>query len=363
MKIVSIPKDGTSDENVSIVDIYFVDGEEIEIGDVICQYETSKAIIDLESQYSGYIYGLVERQNIVNVGSPICFISESALLTEEVSTKREFILGEKVTRENTHEKSISNKALSLMNKHSIDESHFSSEIISEKMVLAYIRNIKNNPLNTTSYSFSANDLMVLGLGGHSGMCIDIINAGSEYNIAGFLDDKKSLLDARYGYESFGSLDDLPYLIENGLKNAIIGMGFINNTIRRDDYFILLSSIIQIPTIIHRSAIIEPSATIGNGCQIMAGAIIGSNVMIEDNCIINSGAIISHDSIIKQSSHITPGAVIGGNVTIGKRCTVGMCSTIYLGLTIGNDVIIRNNQSVIADVSKNNNITQQAETNC
>jgi sugar O-acyltransferase (sialic acid O-acetyltransferase NeuD family) len=349
MNIISIPKDGTSDENVSIVDIYFEDGEEIEIGDLICQYETSKAIVDMESQFNGFVYGLVEKQNVVDVGSPVCIISKLVIPPKELSKKRESILKERAKPGDIHERSISNKALSLMKKHSIDESHFYSEIISEKMVLAHISKIENKLSNQRIYSFSGNDLMVIGLGGHSGMCIDIVNSGTQFNIVGFLDDKKNLVDTRYGYESFGSLNDLNFLIENGLKNAIIGMGFINNLMSRDDYYNSLSTIIHIPTIIHSSAIIEPTATIGNGCQIMAGAIIGSNVTIEDNCIINSGSIISHDSIVKQSSHITPGAVIGGNVTIGKRCTMGMCSTIYLGLTIGDDVVIKNNQAVFSNV--------------
>jgi len=349
MQIIFIPKDGASDENVTLLEMFFENGEEIKVGDIICQYETSKAITDLETQYNGFIYGLIEAPIVIDVGSPICIVSESRLSDKELSKNIETILGEDVAPGTHQKKIISKKALLLMKTQSIDESHFSSEIISEKMVLAYMQNLELVSLNQNGFSFSKSDLILLGLGGHSGMCIDIANSDAKFNIAGFLDDKKNLIDIRYGYKSFGMLHDLPQLIELGLKNAIIGMGFINNTARRDDYFNSLSSMINIPTIIHKSAIIEPTATIGNGCQIMAGAIIGSNVTIEDNCIINSGSIISHDSIVKQSSHITPGAVIGGNVIIGNRCTIGMCSTIYLGLTIGDDITIRNNESIFTDM--------------
>lgn len=351
MNIIFVPKDGASDENVSLLELFFENGEEVKVGDVICQYETSKAITDIEAQYNGFIYGLVEVPAVVDVGSPICFVSESVLSDEELSKNVKVILGQDVSPVNHHEKIISKKALSLMQTHSIDESHFSTEIISEKMVLSYLRKLEKVPLNQDAFLFSESDLIILGMGGHAGMCVDIVKAEAKFDIVGFLDDDQDVNDARYGYNSFGCLDDLPKLVEKGLKNAILGIGFIKNARHRDTYFNSLSSIVNIPTIIHKSAIIEPTATIGMGCQIMAGAIIGSNVTIEDNCIINSGAIISHDSIIKTSSHITPGAVIGGNVTIGKRSTIGMCATIFLGVKIGKDVVIMNNQSVKNDVTE------------
>jgi sugar O-acyltransferase (sialic acid O-acetyltransferase NeuD family) len=350
MHIVSIPKDGASDENVTLLEMFFENGAEVKIGDVIYQYETSKAITDLESQYTGFIYGLIDVPAVVDVGSPICIITESLLSVGEISKSVETLIGKNVAAGANHEKIISKKALSLMNTHSIDESHFPSEIISEKMVLSYIRNLERVPLNHDSFSFSESDLIILGMGGHAGMCIDILKSEGKHDIVGFLDDDQNIIDGKYGYNSLGRLDNLQRLTENGLKNAIIGMGFIKNAKHRDTYFNSLSSIINIPTIIHKSSIIEPTATIGMGCQIMAGSIIGSNVTIEDNCIINSGAIISHDSIIKKSSHITPGAVLGGNVTIGRRSTIGMCTAVFLGVTIGDDVVIMNNQSVLSDVT-------------
>jgi UDP-3-O-[3-hydroxymyristoyl] glucosamine N-acyltransferase len=131
----------------------------------------------------------------------------------------------------------------------------------------------------------------------------------------------------------------------GLKNLIIGVGFLGQQNKREKYYDEFSKKINIPTIIHEKSIIENTATIKGGCQIMAGAIIGSHVSIDSNCIINSGSIISHDCTIKKSSHITPGAILAGNVTIGRRCTIGMGSTIYLGLEISDDEVINNGENV------------------
>ena len=199
--------------------------------------------------------------------------------------------------------------------------------------------------------FSENDIVILGLGGHGSMCIDILLNQKKFNLVGFI-DKFKIVDKKYNLKYLGTLDNLDYLIDKGLKNLIIGIGFVGNLKKRDKYFSDLSAKINIPTIIHNKAVIEESATVHKGCQIMAGSIIGSNVIIESNCIVNIGSLISHDSIVKKSSHITPGAILAGGVKIGNRSTIGMGATIFLGLQIGNDVIVGDGAVILKDVPDN-----------
>lgn len=200
-------------------------------------------------------------------------------------------------------------------------------------------------------SFDDNDIVILGLGGHGGMCVDILLNQKKFNLVGFLDKIKKV-DYRYNLKYLGTIDNLDQLIEKGLKNLIIGIGFVGNLEKRDKYFSELSKKINIPTIIHTKAIIEDSAIIQDGCQIMAGSVIGSNVVVESNCIVNIGSLISHDSIIKKSSHITPGAILAGGVKIGYKSTIGMGATIFLGLQIGNNVIIGDGSVVLNNVPDN-----------
>ncbi|MFM1774779.1 MAG: hypothetical protein RJA53_389, partial [Bacteroidota bacterium] len=192
------------------------------------------------------------------------------------------------------------------------------------------------------------DIVIVGIGGHAGMCIDILRQSNRYKIVGYIDDNATN-DKKYGLKYLGRISDIEVLAKKGLLNAILGIGFVGNLKKREKVYNYLSQFVNIPSIIHRSSIIEPTAKIEKGCQIMAGAIIGSNVLIGENCIVNSGAIVSHDSIISDGTHLTPGATLAGNVNIGKRVTVGMCSTIYFGLNISDDVVITNGKSVIENI--------------
>jgi sugar O-acyltransferase (sialic acid O-acetyltransferase NeuD family) len=344
MRIVYTPKVGTSDIEVKLCAILH-DKQKISIGDIICEVETSKATYDIESEYEGYVYLLHQLYENINVGSPLAIISEVQL--SEVELKNEINKLVSYNDVGYLKNTVTKKAQALIDKHEVDISSIKKEIITESDVQELLIKAKlNSELIITS--FNENDLVILGIGGHAGICIDILRDESKYNIVGFIDDNVTI-DEKYGLKYLGNLSSIEVLVKNGLRNVILGIGFVDNLRKREKVYNYLSSFVRLPTIIHKSAIVEPSAKIDDGCQIMAGAIIGSNVKVGKNCIINSGAIISHDSIISDGSHITPGAVLAGHVKIGKRVTIGMCSTIYIGLVISDDQVIINGKSVIENI--------------
>lgn len=343
MNIINIPKDSTSDTKVKLIQIFKVNGEEISVGDLLCEIETSKAITEIESQFEGYVYFLVKETSEIEVGSPICIVSGSIIPEKNlIALKDKLIKKEKPNSERV----ISKKAKVLIEKHDINVDSIPDEVISEKIIINYIDKMALK--EKVNYSFKENDIAIYGIGGHAGMCIDIVLKNKEFNLVGFLDDNK-INDSCYNLNFLGDINDLDHLISCGLNNLIIGIGFINDLKKREKIFESIYSKLNIPSIIHPSAIIEDTAIIKNGCQIMAGAIIGSNVIVGENCIINSGAIVSHNAVIDDTSHITPGATIAGHVSIGKRVTVGMCATIYIGLSISDDTVINNNERIIKNI--------------
>ncbi len=344
MKIIYTPKVGTSDIEVKLCAI-LLNNQKVSIGDIICEVETSKATYDIESEYDGYIYMIHDLYENINVGSPLAIISEVQL--SEVELKNEinkFASDADVKSQTTN---VTKKAQVLIDKHQVDISSIKKEIITEKDVRELLINAKlsSELINT---KFKENDLVIVGIGGHAGMCIDILRQESKFNIVGFIDDNV-INDEKFGLKYLGNLSVIEGFAKNGLCYAVLGIGFVGNLKKRERVYNYLTSFVKVPTIIHKSAIVEPSAKIDEGCQIMAGAIIGSNVLIGKNCIINSGVIVSHDSIISDGSHLTPGATLAGHVKIGKRVTVGMCATVYIGLKVSDDHVIMNGKSVIDSI--------------
>jgi sugar O-acyltransferase (sialic acid O-acetyltransferase NeuD family) len=344
MKIIYTPKVGTSDIEVKLCSI-ILNNQKVSIGSVFCEVETSKSTYDIESEYDGYIYMIHDLYANIKVGSPLAFISEVQLSEEEVKTEIDKFSSENKVK--TIKSNVTKKAQVLIDKHQVDVSSINKEIITEKDVQELLIRVDlRSELITTD--FKENDLVIVGIGGHAGMCIDILRQESKYNIVGFVDDKVTN-DHKYGIKYLGDLNAIKDFAKNGLCNVVLGIGFVGNLKKRETVYNFLTSFVRIPTIIHKSAIVEPSACIDEGCQIMAGAIIGSNVKVGKNCIINSGAIISHDSTISDGSHITPGAVLAGHVKIGKRVTVGMCATVYQGLHVSDDKVIMNGKSLIDSI--------------
>lgn len=340
LKEINVPKLNASDENIKVIDVNVNSGSEIKIGDILFTYETSKASFEFISENNGFIYHRLTAESFHDVGAIVAYVND-----KKIPINDEDSLFSSTEELSNVEKVLTKKAQKLVRENNIDVDSFKEDLITEDLVKSYLKRHKNTnkPVNK---KFTPNDIVIMGVGGHAGMCIDILNASKKYSLAGFI-DKNMDEDMKYGLDYLGNIDGINDLIESGLENLILGIGFIGNLPKRDDYYDQLSKVIEIPTIIHESAIVEESAKIGNGCQIMAGAIIGSNVSIGENCIINSGCIISHDSVIGKSSHITPGAVLAGNVIVGERCMIGMCSTIYIGVSIPNDSTIKNNETILA----------------
>lgn len=335
---IKIPKQNASDDDVTVIDIFFKSGEFVEKNSIVFEYETSKAAFEFEVENSGYFYYNFSVGDSLKVQTDVAYLSDKLLSSDQI--EKLFPSTDEII---PNEKNITKKALKLINENSLDISEFNEDLITEKIVKSYLTKMSNEePI--VNIDFDENDIVIMGNGGHAAMCIDILLEQNEFNLVGFI-DKFNASNNKHNLDYLGSIDNLDYLISKGLKNLIIGVGFVGRLKTREKYYEEFCKKINIPTIIHNTAIIEKSAKIKQGCQIMAGSIIGSNTIINENCIINSGSIISHDSIINKSSHITPGAILGGFVNIGRRCTIGMGSTIYYRLEIPDDTTVNNGENV------------------
>lgn len=176
------------------------------------------------------------------------------------------------------------------------------------------------------------NLVLIGSGGHSGACADIIQFLGKYKISFILTTTKEHVNNKniltYNQEN------LKKIFKKNIKNTHIGIGQITNLKLRSKIFEELRLLKFIfPHFISKSAYASKLSKIGEGSIIMNGAIINSNTEIGKNVIINSGAIIEHNTTIGDNTHIAPGAIINGTAKIGKNCFIGSGSLIKQGLDI------------------------------
>lgn len=193
------------------------------------------------------------------------------------------------------------------------------------------------------------EIIIIGFGGHARSIADSIKSTGDYNIVGYTD----IVDRRCQYNYLGTDDNLKKIFDEGIPNAVIGIGFVDDYTIRDNVIDKAKEIgFSFPTIIDTSAVIADDCFIGDGCFIGKNTVINAATVIDEFSIINTGAIIEHDNKIGAYSHIAVGALLCGEVSVGHHTLIGAGSTVIQCKNIGNNCIIGAGSLVIANVENN-----------
>ena len=184
-------------------------------------------------------------------------------------------------------------------------------------------------------------LILIGAGGHTRSCIDVIEEQGYFQIAGLvgLPEQKSAQHADYGYALVGDDGDL-FNLAKIYQYALITVGQMQNSEHRIRLYQQAAQLgFQFPTIIAPSAHVSSRSSLGAGTIIMHGAIVNAGATIGNNCIINSRALIEHDARVEDHCHISTGAILNGNVAVGAGSFIGSGSVIKQGIAIGRDCLV------------------------
>lgn len=182
-------------------------------------------------------------------------------------------------------------------------------------------------------------IILIGAGGHSKSCIEVMNQTKKYEIQYILDKKSEGIFL--GYKKIIYNKKFLAKLQKKIKYAFICFGQIKNKIVREKTFEDLRNIgFQFPSIKSKSAYISKASQISDGTIVMNGCVINTDVKIGYNNIINTGSIIEHDVSIGNHNHIAPGAIINGGVEIGNNCFIGSGSIIKQGIKIKSNSFIQ-----------------------
>ena len=182
-------------------------------------------------------------------------------------------------------------------------------------------------------------IIIIGAGGHTKSCIDVIESENKYSIYGIIGLKKEVGKEVMGYQVIGDDSRLSDIF-NKCKNVLIGIGQIKNSKVRLDYFNLLKGIgFKMPSIISRRSYISSHTSIDEGSIFMHGSIINAGAKIGKNCIINTNAVIEHDVEIDSHCHISTGVIINGGTKVGEKTFIGSGSILNQSVNIGKNCFI------------------------
>ncbi len=197
-----------------------------------------------------------------------------------------------------------------------------------------------------------NDIILVGAGGHTRACVDVIEVEGRFHIAGLIEKEKSADEESLGIPIIGTDQDLENL-RGKFNNAFITVGQIKSAEIRIRLFNILKKLNYIlPVIMSTKAYISQNATIGEGTIVMHGAIVNANAIIGRNCIINNGALVEHDAVVGDHCHISTGAIINGGVSVGEGSFIGSGVITKQGIVINNHCIIGAGVVLKHDVDSN-----------
>lgn len=182
-------------------------------------------------------------------------------------------------------------------------------------------------------------LILIGGGGHSKSCIDVIEQEGRFTIAGIVDmpEKKQL--TVLGYSIIGSDGDLTELIKD-FPNVLITLGQIKSPARRMELFNELKQMgARFPVITSPLSYVSPHARVGEGTIVMHHALINARASVGKNCIINNKALVEHDAVIEDHCHISTGAIVNGGVKIGSGSFLGSNAVCKEYVEIGENAVI------------------------
>ncbi len=176
-------------------------------------------------------------------------------------------------------------------------------------------------------------LLLIGGGGHCKSCIDVIETGKTYRVAGIVDrpamrDKKLL-----GYPYVGTDDDLPALLRK-TPDTLISIGFSRGGQRRKAlYEMIHAKGGKTVTVVSALAHVSRHAELEDGTIVMHQALVNAGSHIGANSVINSQALVEHDCTIGRHCHIATGARINGGCHIGDECLIGSGAILLPGISI------------------------------
>jgi sugar O-acyltransferase (sialic acid O-acetyltransferase NeuD family) len=188
-------------------------------------------------------------------------------------------------------------------------------------------------------------VIIIGASGHGKVVADIIiKSGNE--IAGFLDDSKTIGEDFCGYPILGKSSDY-YKYKNDCEFVIaIGNADVREKISND------YKDVKWHTPIHPKSVISSiDVSIGEGTVVMANAVINSGAKIGNHCIVNTGSIVEHDNIIGDFVHVSVGSKLAGNVHVGRKTWIGIGATVKNNIEICDNCMIGAGAVVVKDIKE------------
>ena len=204
-------------------------------------------------------------------------------------------------------------------------------------------------------------VLLIGAGGHSRSCIDVIEQEGRWDIAGLVGQKAEIGTSVLGYPVIASDAELADLVKD-YPYALITVGHIHTPNLRAQLFHDARRLgFTLPVVVSPRAYVSRHASIGDGTMVFHGAVVNAGARIGMNCIVNSQALVEHDVAVGDHCHISTGAILNGDVRVGACSFVGSASVVKQGIVLGKHSFLGMGVTLKRNLDAHSRLTREEST--
>lgn len=363
MQEIKIPRFDVNDDNVTITDILFAEGDKVSIDDSIIIAESTKMVREIKSDKSGYIHLMVKCFETKETGDVVAIVCD---------TKEEY--NELVLNINpTNEKKADNcqpegkvnataKAIALAKQYNVNIEEIAKNkpdgIVKTSDVEQYVKNGKSAVIHSVSSIptcinvYDRERVIIIGAGRLSEQVIDILLDDKDKSIVGLVDSYKTEYSS-YSFPVFNcDIKAFPNKVDRGLYDTvIIALGGDKNAMsfRKELYTYYKSEGIKFTNAIGDNVNIRRAVKIGENNIIMHNCFVGTGTQIGDDNIISYGSCIGHHNVIGHHNLFAPAFITPGSVKVGND-NIFMTNVKTINyITIGNEVVLPVGYNVVENI--------------
>jgi len=364
-------RESANDESYNLIELLVSNGDKIKEGTLIALLEGSKAVIEIASPSSGYIFFLEETGAVIDVGSPYAVVSKESAFNVKLYKKNSKLestsFKEKIEISDNTRK-FTAKALTVLGRTVVDDNYFSGmEIVTESDVLLYLKYKKQTITiesddeihidgSDKTHIDGINEIQriaVIGCGTAAVLAYDAVNKRNNQTIVCFFDNYKSTDFRLAGIKVIGlaSVKNIYSEYKIGTFDAVvISPGLL--PFRKELFEELIEIGVPFTNIIHPSVEIGVNVEIGVGNVIFGGTMIGPSAKIGNNNFIATRCNFEHHNLIKDHNTFGPSVTTSGAVSIGSNVIFGSGIFIEPKIKIGDNSTISSGSIIQKDVPDN-----------
>lgn len=193
-------------------------------------------------------------------------------------------------------------------------------------------------------------LVIIGAGGFGREVLEwarqSTGIGTEWEIAGFLDDRQDALDAFPGIDLPVIGDTVDYDPQPG-QVFVIAIG--HPAVRKLMWERFAAKGAEFATLIHDSCVVGSRVRLGSGVILCPRVVLTCDIEIGANTALNVSTAVGHDAVIGKHCQLSSFCDITGFVTVGDEVMMGSRASVIPGKSIGAGSTIGAGSVVVADV--------------